>query len=522
MSTIDVLIITALKEEYDAARGVALATRKVSVGIAKWEERDATTPTPYLLGRYVAAGGLSMNVALARPTRMGGTATSIVAASLVERLKPHCLAMCGVCAGNPGDVALGDVIIAEMVYPYDEGKQKQDVFEGDHRQTPMLDTWVRAAQDLVPDGLPSFGAASDKEAQSWLLERLYAGDNPRTHPARSRYFPGNTWEERVRAFESGGLVRREGLQLVLTDSGRSFVEETLFYDVEGPRRLPFQIKVGPIASGNVVVKDGITWEKLKKWGVRSVLGLEMEAATIGSTAHRIGVPVWVVAKGVMDHADPRKDDRYKRFAARSSSEVLFKFLSNQIPAMSSERREEQTALVKSVDGTGCMTAASPEQPHLALWPINGEGRNVITGGSNLKQGGSGRFYISLQFAIRSNVRQTIRTLKVEYFKGRSDIPCGHVAHHGMIDDKEWVFSLDSNLEPPLECEPLQLHTFYYCAELFGHDSPYGPEGTDYGRGRLRIGATDSELETYFYLNPLGKMLLSEDSWIGPEAYYDKS
>lgn len=340
MSTIDVLIITALKEEYDAARDVALATRLAGIGVAEWEERDATTPTPYLLGRYVAAGGFTMNVALARSTRMGGTATSPVVASLVERLKPHCLAMCGVCAGNPGDVALGDVIMAEMVYPYDEGKQKEDGFEGDHRQTPMLDTWVRAAQDLLPDGLPSFGVASDEEAKSWLLERLYAGDNPRTHPALSRYFPGNSWRESVRAFEGEALIRREGLQLVLTASGRSFVEETLFYDVDGPQRLPFQIKVGPIASGNVVVKDGITWEKLKKWGVRSVLGLEMEAATIGSTAHRLGLPAWVVAKGVMDYADPRKDNRYKPFAARASSEVLFKFLSNQIPAIVSPRKED--------------------------------------------------------------------------------------------------------------------------------------------------------------------------------------
>jgi hypothetical protein len=28
--------------------------------------------------------------------------------------------MCGVCAGNPADIALGDVIVAEMAYTYDE------------------------------------------------------------------------------------------------------------------------------------------------------------------------------------------------------------------------------------------------------------------------------------------------------------------------------------------------------------------------------------------------------------------
>jgi nucleoside phosphorylase len=334
MTELDVLLITALKEEHDAARAAALPAAGTGVGVATWEERDAGSATPYLLGRYVGLGGRNLTVALARPTRMGATATSPVVASLAERLKPRCLAMCGVCAGNPGDVALGDVIIAEMVYAYDEGKQKQESFEGDHRQVPMADAWVRAAQDLLPDGLPTFGPASTEESKNWVLERLHAREDPRKHPARVRYFSERTWSKRIRELEVDGLVRRDGATLILTDRGRTHVENILFNDPDGPEKLPFQIKVGPIASGNVVVKDGITWDNLKKWGVRSVLGLEMEAATIGSVAHRLGVPRWVVAKGVMDHANPRKDDRYKQFAARASAEVLFKFLLAQaaIPA----------------------------------------------------------------------------------------------------------------------------------------------------------------------------------------------
>lgn len=329
MSEIDVLLVTALKEEHDAARDVALAGARNGSGVATWEERDSATPAPYLIGMYADTTGNNFSVALARPTRMGATATAPIVASLVERLKPRCLAMCGDCAGNPGDVALGDVVIAEMVYTYDEGKSKQDAFEGDHRQIPMSDAWVRSAQDMLADDLPSFGPASSEESRNWALERLYAGDDPRTNPARTRYFPRGTWSERIHALETEGLVWRDGSKLVLTEQGHSFIEDILFYDPDGPQRLPFQIKVGPIASGNVVVKNGITWDNLKKWGVRSVLGLEMEAAVIGSAAHRLGVPAWVVAKGVMDHADPRKDDRYKPFAARASAEVIFKFLLGQ-------------------------------------------------------------------------------------------------------------------------------------------------------------------------------------------------
>jgi nucleoside phosphorylase len=330
MSNIDVLITTALELEHDAARDAALRTNGRAYGIETWEKCDWSSTVPYLRGTYVDESGGSMVVALARPTRQGATATMPIAATLIERLNPRCLAMCGVCAGNPSAVALGDVIIAEMTYLYDEGKVKPEGFEGDHRQIPMLDTWVRAAQDLKPDGLPSFGPAID-EPKYWLLERLYSGDDPTKHPARDRYFPGHTWGERITEYINNGLVRRQKTSILLTKKGLSVVEEHLLRIASNsPPQLPFQIKVGPMASGNVVVKDGLTWPRLAQLGVRTVLGLDMEAAAIGALAHRSNIREWVVVKGVMDHADPRKDDRYKAFAARNSAEVLFRFVSRQL------------------------------------------------------------------------------------------------------------------------------------------------------------------------------------------------
>jgi nucleoside phosphorylase len=234
--------------------------------------------------------------------------------------------MCGVCAGNPAYVALGDVVVAELAYAYDEGKRTEEDFEGDHRQVPMPDSWVRSAQDLSPADLPSYSKASENEAKLWLLERLNANENPRMHPARSRYFSRSTWSECIPSLEKDGFVARHGDDLSLTRKGRLFVQQALYDDVNGPEQLPFEVVVGPIASGSAVIKDGRTWKQLKQWGVRTVLGLEMEAAMIATTAHRLGVANWIVAKGVMEYADLRKDDRYKGFAARASAEVLYKLL----------------------------------------------------------------------------------------------------------------------------------------------------------------------------------------------------
>lgn len=47
--------------------------------------------------------------------------------------------------------------------------------------------------------------------------------------------------------------------------------------------------------------------------------------------HEREVPHWLVAKGVMDHANLDKNDRFKEFAARASAEVLFALLGRLLP-----------------------------------------------------------------------------------------------------------------------------------------------------------------------------------------------
>jgi len=319
MMRTDVLIVTALALEHTAAKEALAA-----IGVVL-EPRDQTTALPYLAGRMPAFSG-TLSVALARPTRMGATATAPIAAGLVERLTPRCIAMCGVCAGNPSDVALGDVIVAECAYTYDEGKRTAAGFEGDHRQIPLTDKWLRIAQDLSPKELPTYGAANEEAARMWLLEQLDVGANPRTHPARARYLGGERWTRVVTELEHEGLIQRRGKIFAITARGHAAVEALHAYRLDPPSALPYAIHVGPIASGNVVVKDGVTWDMLKALGVRTVLGLEMEAAAVAQTAQRLAVPHWVVVKGVMDYADPNKDDRIKPFAARASAEVLLRLL----------------------------------------------------------------------------------------------------------------------------------------------------------------------------------------------------
>lgn len=322
MSRVDVLIIAALPEEFAAARAVGLGHAPG----AEWQQHDRDSATPFETIAVAGPAGRPLSFAIARPTWMGGRRIGPLATALAQRLSPRCLAMCGVCAGNPRVVALGDVVVGEPVYEYDEGRRTATDFLSDHRQLSMDERWVRRAQEFSTATLPSYGVPTREQATQWLLETLFVGDEPREHPARARYFPGGTWSTWPAELHAQGLIARNGRGWVLTDEGRDHVERSLYDNVDGPDRLPFVVKVGPMASGSVVVKDGLTWASLSQAGVHSVAALEMEAATLATVARQQGIPHWMVAKGVMDHADADKDDRYKAFAARASAEALFGLL----------------------------------------------------------------------------------------------------------------------------------------------------------------------------------------------------
>jgi nucleoside phosphorylase len=326
---VDALIIAALKDEYDAAKKVA--------GVSRWQEHGVRGSEPYSTATFRTRSGETISVALARPTRMGGRSIGAITTTLTNELRPACLAMCGVCAGNPGDTAPGDVIVAAPAYEWDEGKHTGDVFRADHQQFPQDNRWVRAVQDFDPSGLPSHGVATDEEAAVWYLERLYKGQDPRTHPARKRYFPRSTWETRLERLRSDGLIAWRDDRWALTGEGLAHIQQITYNNVDGPERLPFEVAAGPMASGSAVMSDPDIWDRLEVTQ-RKILALEMEAATIATVAHERQVPHWLVAKGVMDHANFDKDDRFKAFAAKASAEVLFALLGRLLsPAAASPR-----------------------------------------------------------------------------------------------------------------------------------------------------------------------------------------
>jgi hypothetical protein len=206
---LDVLIITAAAGEDDAMRMVDEGA------LGAWEQ----TPGPPGFGltvwrrSYQAVGGGRLTVALCRAYEAGGEGAGNAAARLVDAYRPRCLAMCGVCAGNPRAVRLGDVIIADRVYRYDLGEVVQvadddrPCFHADMMTYPFDATWKQAAENL---SVAAFASASwlagrprPRTIQAeWVLQQLLSAHNPLHALERAEYCAD--WTDVVQQLQEDG------------------------------------------------------------------------------------------------------------------------------------------------------------------------------------------------------------------------------------------------------------------------------------------------------------------------------
>jgi len=331
----DVVIVTALKEEYDEAR-------KVDDGaVDDWTEDPELIDREVAFRTYQTASGQPLRVALTWATRMRATTAADTAGRLLDKLGAKCVAMCGVCAGRRGRVQPGDVIIGDLLYTYDAGSTqieydedgtKHERFQSDPDPVPLNDAWRHRAQAFKPPSNATWilNRPATLAAQGdWILSRLHASDDPQTHAESKQRCPA--WKEALHRLQELGYVTiSKQAKVSLRREGKAYISRVLL-EHRGtlPEPPPWKLHIAPIATGGNVMRDPKLFERLSS-SMRKVLGVEMEAAAIASVAHARSLP-WLVMKGVMDHADHDKDDLLKSFAARASAECLILFLRQNPP-----------------------------------------------------------------------------------------------------------------------------------------------------------------------------------------------
>ena len=339
---VDVLIITAHPEELDAL----LAVEEGDLGSC-WEPKKDSAGFPYYVREFQRDGTRPLKVAAASAHEIGATASGNAATRLVLELKPYCLAMCGVCAGNKGEVFLGDVIVADRVFFYDHGKlvahrdgdgTRNEEFHHDLTTYALRPQWKQRVHDIIREWGSALGddrPLSFAVQEQWLLHQLHDfehadGLSPLSDPERDAHCPD--WATVVERLRKSGDLQERGLKL--TGRGASIVEEDRILHPEGPPGDPaLKVHLGPIGTGSPVVQDPEIFQRLEKVE-RKTLGLEMEAAAIGLVAeeNRDIVRERIVVKGVQDYADGDKNDHFRVFAAKASAEVLLGFLRRHLQA----------------------------------------------------------------------------------------------------------------------------------------------------------------------------------------------
>ncbi|WP_438011248.1 pentapeptide repeat-containing protein [Sorangium sp. So ce321] len=330
---VDALVVTALQDELEAVLALGEGGRD------GWREARDPAGFPYYVRELPNDRGQPLRVAAAWSGRMGESAAAARAQGLIEELDPGCLAMCGICAGRRGEVSLGDVIVADRVYSYDEGKRVapggdsdgeffHDIETYNLERTWNMDAALFAREFERQAPLARERPPSRASQAWWLRHALYAsqvegGPPPVALPERAARCPG--WAERIGELEAQGVLRIGDGGLELTEAGVAQVRRDRVVHPDGPPPArPFRVHIGPIATGKAVQEDAGLFERLKPIG-RRVLGVEMEAAAIGYVAERLGRRS-IIAKAASDHGDHEKDDSFRAFACRASAEFLFAFL----------------------------------------------------------------------------------------------------------------------------------------------------------------------------------------------------
>ncbi len=343
----DVIILTALKEEYDAILEVETGACPGSA----WEITTDPDGREVAFRSFQGTQGGQLRVAVIRAPEKGGAAAVGAVAPLVETYAPRCLAMCGVCAGRQGAVELGDVIIANLLWDYDIGKQERtkaasgqmtERLRGRRLSYPLNPRWRRRAETFSPPRRGDWLAQRPRTYQAqmdWFLASLLNGEPPAEHPQR-KDLCANYPDVVRRLREKEWIFNPEPR---LTEKGKRYIQERLSEHPDGlPEPKDFKVHVGPIATVTKVQRGPGIFERLVEEDY-TVLGLEMEAAALAAFSHEHEIDT-IVMKGVMDFADSEKDDHFKHFAARASAECLLAFLRENLPAAPAGSRISEEAL----------------------------------------------------------------------------------------------------------------------------------------------------------------------------------
>jgi nucleoside phosphorylase len=259
----DVLILTVKKCE--------LRTAKIAFNINLQEE-----PEDYIDGircwKTIIAGNQYMrdlNIILTMVAEKGNVPCAITCSKLLHKYDVELCVLVGIAAGKKGEVELGDVIAADTILDYEMAK-------------------------LLPN-------KQEIRPRPFSLDIQIGRDLEYFDPRRSG------WNDSL----------QKNLELIQADPHE---------ELPNLKKWTPKFRSGVIISGEKIIADGKTIDKLREKLHSKILAAEMEGSGFARACKECGIP-WLVFRGISDFGDPKtKNDLWQSVSALAASTATKVFL----------------------------------------------------------------------------------------------------------------------------------------------------------------------------------------------------
>jgi nucleoside phosphorylase len=321
-TNVDVLIIIATKDEEDAI---------LSLPLCKWQK--CTLKNRF---DYFKAFKRGLHIALVRGEDMGETNASIIGQAAISELEPSYIAMVGFCAGQSGEVQLGDIIVPKKVYQYGEGKQLgKSKFLPEIHAFNLDPSWVLKVERFGNEWRKKYNVKQPPsyQKQNFLFVK-YAIEKANDVFNPYKIAP----KEEIPHLETilGELIKikhivEEAPGVKLTSEGKNEFQRIIArHDYRGAEdEMTPQTRVGVIATGHKVQQWSGIFNYLSEKHDRKTIALDMESHAIAKLADSNKRLPWIIAKGVGDFARDGKafdNKTFVPFACQTSFPFVIEFL----------------------------------------------------------------------------------------------------------------------------------------------------------------------------------------------------
>jgi len=266
---------SAFYDKYDVAIITALDHTEQEAVLAlpcDWRRVTFIDDTDtYYRGMVHLPSGRVLRIITACCPRMGIASSASLSTKLILRHQPRFLIMTGIAAGIKKKTNIGDILVADPTWDWGSGKL------------------------TVREGKPVFMSAP--------------------HQLQLRH----SMRQRLKEL----AVQRKYLDEIY--------DGWLGSPSERPRN-PINLHIGPVASGAVVLEDPATVQLILAQH-RETVGIEMEAYGLMAAAEYATESKYTDAlaiKSVCDFANPKKNNKWQRYAAYTSAFYAFKLITNEL------------------------------------------------------------------------------------------------------------------------------------------------------------------------------------------------